>query len=49
MVAQNFIYFAGGNYYCDLMEKYFDDLKKGNMKQLDLLHHLTSGMKSVYT
>lgn len=33
-------------------DKYYqamDDIKKSNFKLLDLLHHYTSGMKSVFT
>jgi hypothetical protein len=26
-----------------------EDIKTGNFKLLDLLHHYTSGMKSIYT
>lgn len=49
ILADSYVMIATGNFIYNLQTKMFAELTKGKFKTLDILHHLTSGMKSIYT
>ena len=49
IVADSYVMIATGNLIFDLQTKMFDEIKLGKFETLDILHHLTSGMKSIYS
>mgnify|MGYP001153418806 CR=1 FL=1 len=40
---------VASDHVCDKYYQQMEDIKVSNFKLLDLIHHYTSGMKSVYT
>jgi len=49
VLADSFVMIVTGNTIHDLQTKMYEELKVGKFELLDILHHLTSGMKSIYT
>jgi len=49
ILADSYVMIVTGNLIHDLQTKMYEELKVGKFKLLDILHHLTSGMKSIYT
>jgi len=49
ILADSYVMKVTGNTIYDLQTKMYEELKVGKFELLDILHHLTSGMKSIYT
>jgi len=49
VLADSYVMIVTGNTIYDLQTKMYEELKVGKFELLDILHHLTSGMKSIYT
>jgi len=49
LLATMFAHTFASEHVVEKFEQLLKDIKKQNFKNLDLLHHYTSGMKSVFT
>ena len=49
LLATTFAHSFASDHIVDKFQQLLKDIKKQNFKNLDLLHHYTSGMKSVFT
>ena len=49
VLAEAYVMITNGNLIWDLQTKMYSELKVGIFNTLDILHHITTGMKSIYT
>jgi hypothetical protein len=49
LVAYAFAMGFGGQYLIEMHKQLLEDLKQNKFEKLDILHHLSAGMKATYT
>lgn len=49
ILADTFVMSVVATELCDLMNKIQEEISRGKFKTLDLMHHFTSGLKSLYS